>query len=205
MTIRTLAAAAALTLAGTTVSAASLNLDRFIEGPAVAGTGEQTLVFEFGGLFASFFGPVPLPLETGAGIDFFFEGETGVFDIFEDADDDPLDPLSSIDGYAITETGFTASSAGDMLEFLLTLNLGDGSVGFGPNAVARFTSVDFDFSDLSAGDNPFGTFSAGDTFALSSYAVSPLALIPLPAGLPLLLAGLAGLSLLHRRKGSSAT
>lgn len=49
------------------------------------------------------------------------------------------------------------------------------------------------------GANPFDSFVDGDSY-IASVSISNVAPIPLPAGLPLLLAGLGGLALLRRSK-----
>ncbi|WP_417525566.1 VPLPA-CTERM sorting domain-containing protein [Marinovum sp.] len=191
MLIKKILCAAALAFAGTTANAAPLDLTAFLEGPAVPGTAPGVLLFDpVFGLEVDFF--APLPLANGTDITFLYDGVIDIFDVL-------TLPFGPLDFYNITEVGFTP----DTLEFLLTIDPGSGpGPVFGPHAVARFTSPDFDFLFLPPGADPLTSLSL-PAYPLASYSVSPLALvtpIPLPAGLPLLLSGLAGLVVLRRRK-----
>ena len=96
----------------------------------------------------------------------------------------------------------------DTLEFLLSRSFSDlmnGTTGLGANAIMRITSDDFDFSTFAPLDffadnaDANGEFFASVDFTITALD-STLAPIPLPATLPLVLAGMGGLFIVGRRR-----
>ena len=93
-----------------------------------------------------------------------------------------------LDG-SLVRTGFDA----DVLQLLYGDLSGNAAGDFG-----RFALVELVFIDPFPGDDPLSNLEDGTAYDVAA-TVSSVAPIPLPAALPLLLAGLGGLVLLRRR------
>lgn len=98
----------------------------------------------------------------------------------------------------------------DMFELLLersSFNLSSASVGLGPNAIIRFTSDEFDFTQ----DAPFDFFATsnlvdytGVRFAATSLFAEPMPTVPLSPAALFMITGLAGLGWVGRRRKARA-
>ncbi|WP_272008232.1 VPLPA-CTERM sorting domain-containing protein [Roseovarius sp. ZX-A-9] len=174
---------------------------------------ETTPVYEgSGGVFYDDFFPLlsndslsPLVLDdfAGSGVSFLFDG-TG----FDDFVTVSYESVSDFERFDIVASGDNET---DTLEFLLSRNLSNltnGKTGLGANAIMRLSSGDFNFSNLAPldffADKAFNGVDAYDvTFSITALD-SPLAPIPLPATLPLVLAGMGGLFIVGRRRPKRA-
>ena len=94
-----------------------------------------------------------------------------------------------LDG-TLVQAGFDA----DILQLLFGDLSGSAASDFGPQAL-----VEIIFIDPFPGTDPLSNLSDGTAYAVAATVSAPVSPIPLPAALPLLLAGLGGLVLLRRR------
>jgi len=175
---------------------------------------ETTPVYEgSGGVFYDDFLPLlsndflsPLVLDDFAGseVSFLFDG-TGFADFVTVS----YEFLGDFEDFYIVASGDNET---DTLEFLLSRSgsdLTNGTTGLGANAIMRLSSGDFDFSNLAPldffADNVVNGEAVFDDVTFSITALdSPLAPIPLPATLPLVLAGMGGLFIVGRRRPQKA-
>ena len=199
-------AAAALLLGSGAAQATPIDL-------AALGLVETTPVYEgAGGVFyddfettlSDDFGVNPLVLNDFAGSEVILNFD-GVGTGFDDFADVVYAPFGDFEDFDIVASGDNGS---DTVEFLLTLidsDLTGGTTGLGDNAILRITSGDFDFAtfapldflaDISAQD---GEFATDVEFTLTSLTSATIPVIPLPATLPLILAGMGSLAWLRRR------
>lgn len=196
ITLKSLAASAVFTVAGVeAASAASLNL---LTGSATIGSNSASIDYleiatdgdlsTFGAEVDFTDGVSPVGFtEIGFGIGFSIadptSGATGGFDIF---DDNGL----FLDGDVLA-VGFTDS----VIEFEFGNLSGSGAGSFGSSVLALIS-----FDDA-LGANPFASLVDGDFYS-ASISISNVTPIPLPAGFPLLAAGLGGLLILRRHKAA---
>ena len=113
------------------------------------------------------------------------DGPTGGFDIFEDFG------FSLALSGDLEQVGFFT----DTIELLFGSLTGSAAGSFGSQALMTI------IFDDPLGDNPFDAFVDGEIYnaSISVSSVAAPAVIPLPAGLPLLLTGLLGLGSVRRR------
>jgi len=185
--------AAALALAPLSASAATIDLaalDLIPQTPVYTGSGDLT--FEGG--------RVPILSDNTNVVVDGFTGSQLLLAFVESS--------SSVVGLSYNATNdeqFDVIAVGDngdnMFELLLergSFNSSDPDIGLGPNAIIRFTSDDFDFSQ----DAPFAFFESGNlidyigvTFeATSLYAIpAPVTPVPLSPSMLFLMTGIAGL------------
>ncbi|SFR06274.1 VPLPA-CTERM sorting domain-containing protein [Poseidonocella sedimentorum] len=122
--------------------------------------------------------------EIGFGVGFSLAdpttGLTGGFDVFDD------------DGLFLGGDLFAVGFTEDVIELHFNNLSGSGASAFGTSVLALIV-----FDDP-LGANPFAALLDGDELGASITISDVVAPIPLPAGLPLLLAGLLGLGLVRR-------
>lgn len=190
-------AAATVFLGTIQASAAPIDLDALLfeeASPSYSGSGDIVYDDFTGFVMTDFFNPLALDDFPGSDINLSYDlnGGGGDFaDVFYDPD---------LESFDIVAFGFTDNS----LEFLLSRSAfsDEPAVGVGPDAILRVTSDLFDFS----ADDPLSYFSANaDPFdglflASTDLTLTSLTAVPLPASLPLALAGLGALGFLARRK-----
>ncbi|MEP4195302.1 MAG: VPLPA-CTERM sorting domain-containing protein [Aliishimia sp.] len=144
--------------------------------------------------------PVTLDGFTDSEIVFEFDG-TG----FADFVTLNYQALGDFEDYSIVAFG---DDGGSVLEFLLergSSDFGNGTSALGSDVIMRISSGDFDFTTFdplaylsSVADMTTGEFSAETSITLT--ALSAIAPIPVPASLPLILAGMGGLAFVGRRR-----
>lgn len=95
-------------------------------------------------------------------------------------------------------------SAGGAGQFVFTV-LTSGFPGFNGFELLSASGVAFDQSRLTFTPDSLSIAYAGPTWTEGSGFIAQIGTVPLPATLPLLAAGLAGLALLRRRRAAAAT
>lgn len=108
--------------------------------------------------------------------------------------------------FDVTAIGDNGDDTFEMLLERSSFRFSGPSLGLGPNAIIRFTSDGFDFSQ----ETPFSFFASnpdpdyfGVEFTATSLFAVPMAVVPLSPGLLFLITGIAGLGLTRLRKAMS--
>lgn len=204
-----IAGAAAVFLGMGAAEAAPIDLAAlgFTEGaPSYSGSGGVFYDQAIQLLTDDFLNMISIDGFAGSELQFFFDPfGPNISNVF-------YEPSGDFESFDIVASGETETGSGDTLEFLLSRydsDLGNGTVGVGLNAILRITSQDFDFSTRA----PFDFFDDNSTdpgngfleyFTDVNVTLTALdrttPVIPLPASLPLILAGLGSFALVRRRR-----
>ncbi len=197
--LTTLMGAAALSVMGSMGSmGAAASLDLKADNPTLISDSFLLDVIDNGGGDFVFTGTADFDAASGITPDgaanIFFEG--GIFISGPDAvistfgTLDVSDDFGSIAEGALSGFGYTDTS----LEFLFDVTGGDYSDEFGPLALVEFMLAPGSTATFLSGLND------GDVLAGTLTVSGSVAPIPLPAGLPLLAAGLAGFAFMRRQQ-----